>query len=161
MEWKIMNVLANPKGSVGRWNLNFWRLQQFCTKFWSKGVADTYSWPIEFFKRNKGTTVKQHKWWREKFMYILKIGSSIWWHLPNVRNCHPPSLKLSMWSSGQLQVHCQPLCGAIIGVRIRSLSWIGVSTLQGVVIGTQPTGIRPRGVHYILWLRTTCVHDPS
>jgi hypothetical protein len=34
-----------------------------------------------------------------------------------------------MWSSGQLQVHCQPLCGAIIGVRIRSLSWIGVSTL--------------------------------
>jgi hypothetical protein len=34
-----------------------------------------------------------------------------------------------MWSSGQLQVHCQPLCGAIIGVKIRSLSWIGVSTL--------------------------------
>jgi hypothetical protein len=36
-----------------------------------------------------------------------------------------------MWSSGQLQVHCQPLCGVIIGVRIRSLSWIGVSTLDG------------------------------
>jgi hypothetical protein len=25
----IMNVLANPKGSVGRWNLNFWRLSNF------------------------------------------------------------------------------------------------------------------------------------
>jgi hypothetical protein len=23
----IMNVLANPKGSVGHWNLNFWRLE--------------------------------------------------------------------------------------------------------------------------------------
>jgi hypothetical protein len=34
-----------------------------------------------------------------------------------------------MWSSGQLQVHCQPLCSAIIGVIIRSLLWIGVSTL--------------------------------
>jgi hypothetical protein len=29
----IMNVLANPKGSVGRWNLNFWRLEQFYTNF--------------------------------------------------------------------------------------------------------------------------------
>jgi hypothetical protein len=29
----IMNVLANPKGSVGRWNLNFWKLQQFYTHF--------------------------------------------------------------------------------------------------------------------------------
>jgi hypothetical protein len=28
-----MNVLANPKGSVGRWNLNFWRLEQFYTNF--------------------------------------------------------------------------------------------------------------------------------
>jgi hypothetical protein len=27
----IMNVLANPKGRVGRWNLNFWRLEQFYT----------------------------------------------------------------------------------------------------------------------------------
>ena len=24
---EIMNVVANPKGSVGRWNLNFWRLE--------------------------------------------------------------------------------------------------------------------------------------
>ena len=38
-----------------------------------------------------------------------------------------------MWSSGQLQVHCQPLCGAIIGVKIRSLSWIGVSTLVNTI----------------------------
>jgi hypothetical protein len=30
---EIMNVLANPKGSVGRWNLNFWRLQQYYTNF--------------------------------------------------------------------------------------------------------------------------------
>jgi hypothetical protein len=37
-----------------------------------------------------------------------------------------------MWSSGQLQVHCQPLCGAIIGVRIRSLSWTSVSTLHKI-----------------------------
>jgi hypothetical protein len=29
----IMNVLAYPKGSVGSWNLNFWRLEQFCTNF--------------------------------------------------------------------------------------------------------------------------------
>jgi hypothetical protein len=29
----IMNVLANPTGSVGRWNLNFWRLEQFNTSF--------------------------------------------------------------------------------------------------------------------------------
>jgi hypothetical protein len=30
---EIMNVLANPKGSAGRWNLNFWRLEQFYTIF--------------------------------------------------------------------------------------------------------------------------------
>jgi hypothetical protein len=30
---KIMNVLANLKGSVGRWNLNFWRLEKFYTIF--------------------------------------------------------------------------------------------------------------------------------
>ena len=35
-----------------------------------------------------------------------------------------------MWSSGQLEVHCQPLCGGIIGVRIRSSSWYGVPTLH-------------------------------
>jgi hypothetical protein len=64
-----------------------------------------------------------------KVHVYFKIGSSISWHLPNVKNCHPPSLKPPMWSSGQLQVHCQPLCGAIIEVKIRSLSWIGVSTL--------------------------------
>jgi hypothetical protein len=29
----IMNVLANPKGSVGHWNLNIWRLEQFYTNF--------------------------------------------------------------------------------------------------------------------------------
>jgi hypothetical protein len=28
-----MNALANPKGSVGRWNLNFWRLEQFYPDF--------------------------------------------------------------------------------------------------------------------------------
>jgi hypothetical protein len=42
---EIMDVLANPKGSVGRWNLNFWRLEQFYTIFWSKGVIDTHSKP--------------------------------------------------------------------------------------------------------------------
>jgi hypothetical protein len=51
-----MNVLANPKGSVGRLNLNFWGLEQFYTKKLSKGVVD-----IGVSKRNKGTTVKQHK----------------------------------------------------------------------------------------------------
>jgi hypothetical protein len=40
-----MNVLANPKGSVGHWDLNFWRLVQFYTNFCSKGVVDTYSKP--------------------------------------------------------------------------------------------------------------------
>jgi hypothetical protein len=28
-----LNVLANPKGSVGRSNLIFWRLEQFYTIF--------------------------------------------------------------------------------------------------------------------------------
>jgi hypothetical protein len=28
---EIMNVLANPKGSVGLWNLNLWRVEQFYT----------------------------------------------------------------------------------------------------------------------------------
>jgi len=28
---EIMDMLANPKGSVGRWTLNFWRLEQFYT----------------------------------------------------------------------------------------------------------------------------------
>jgi hypothetical protein len=72
-----MNVLANPKGSVGRWNLNFWRLEQFYTNFLSNGVVGTYSKPIDLSNTNKGTTVKQQKRWREKFMYVLKIGSSI------------------------------------------------------------------------------------
>ena len=30
---EIMNVLANPKGSAGRWNLNSWTLEQFYTNF--------------------------------------------------------------------------------------------------------------------------------
>jgi hypothetical protein len=34
-----MNVLANPKGSVGRWNLNFWRLEQFYHKFLKQGCC--------------------------------------------------------------------------------------------------------------------------
>ena len=40
---EIMNVFANPKESVGCWNLNFWRREQFYTNFWSKDVVDTYS----------------------------------------------------------------------------------------------------------------------
>ena len=40
-----MNTLANPKGSVGRWNLKIWRLEKFYTIFLSKGVVDTYSEP--------------------------------------------------------------------------------------------------------------------
>jgi hypothetical protein len=39
---EIMNVLANPKGSVGRWNLHFRRLEQVYTIFLSMGVVDTY-----------------------------------------------------------------------------------------------------------------------
>jgi hypothetical protein len=30
---EIMNVLENPKGSVERWNLNFWELEQIYTNF--------------------------------------------------------------------------------------------------------------------------------
>jgi hypothetical protein len=30
---EIMNVLANPKGSVGRWNLNFGGLSNFTQSF--------------------------------------------------------------------------------------------------------------------------------
>jgi hypothetical protein len=40
-----MNVLANPERSVGHWNLNIWRLKQFYTIFYSKGVVDTYFKP--------------------------------------------------------------------------------------------------------------------
>jgi hypothetical protein len=58
---KTMNVLANPKGSVGRWNLYFWRLEQFYTIFRCKGVVDTYFKPIGLSKTNKITTVKQQK----------------------------------------------------------------------------------------------------
>jgi hypothetical protein len=50
---EIMNVLVNPKGSVGRWNLNFWRLEQFYTNFWSKDVVDTYSKPKTYPKQTK------------------------------------------------------------------------------------------------------------
>jgi hypothetical protein len=49
-----------------------------------------------------------------------------------------------MWSSGQLQVHCQALCGAIIRVRIRSLSWIGVSTLVDWVGLTSISSLKTR-----------------
>jgi hypothetical protein len=48
-----MNVLANPKGSVGQWNLIFWRLEQFYTIFESKGVVDTYSKPHTYPKQTK------------------------------------------------------------------------------------------------------------
>jgi len=40
-----MNVLANSKGSVGRWNLNFLRFEQFYIIFESKGVVDANSKP--------------------------------------------------------------------------------------------------------------------
>jgi hypothetical protein len=40
-----MNVLANPKGSARRRDLNFWRLEQFTQMFWSKGVVDNFSKP--------------------------------------------------------------------------------------------------------------------
>jgi hypothetical protein len=49
-----MNVLVNPKGSVGRWYLNFWRLEQFYTNFGSKGVVDTYSKPWTYPKQTEG-----------------------------------------------------------------------------------------------------------
>ena len=48
-----MNVLANPKRSVGCWNLNFWRLEQFYTKILSKVVVDTYSKPKTYPKQKK------------------------------------------------------------------------------------------------------------
>jgi hypothetical protein len=46
---------------------------------------------------------------------------------------YPPSLKPPMWSSGQLQVHCQPLCGAVIGVRIRSFVMIRCLHLKHIL----------------------------
>jgi hypothetical protein len=48
-----MNVLANPNGSVGRWNLIFWRFEQFYTNFGSKGVVDTYFKPWNYPKQTK------------------------------------------------------------------------------------------------------------
>jgi hypothetical protein len=36
---EIMNVLANPKGSVGCWNLNFWILEQFYTNLLKQGCC--------------------------------------------------------------------------------------------------------------------------
>ena len=65
---------------------------------------------------------------------IVHVYFKIWeFHLVTPPKCQklPSSIpKTAHVSSGQLQVHCQPLCGAIIGVRIRSLSCIGVSTLD-------------------------------
>jgi len=43
-QW-IMKVLANLKGSVGRWNWIFGGLSSFTQILWSKGVVDTYSKP--------------------------------------------------------------------------------------------------------------------
>jgi hypothetical protein len=56
-----MNVLANLKGSVGRWNLNFWRLEQFLHKFLKQGCCRHLFQAIDLSKTNKETTVKQQK----------------------------------------------------------------------------------------------------
>jgi hypothetical protein len=40
-----MNVLADPKGSVGRWNLNSGGLSNSTQISQAKGVVDTYSKP--------------------------------------------------------------------------------------------------------------------
>ena len=128
----IMNVLANPKGSVGCWNLNFWRLQRFYTSFWSKGCCRHLVFLTHrcIQKKQRNNCLWSNTNDGEKSSCIFKKNWEFYLvtlELPNVKDCHPPSLKLPMWNFGQLRVHCQPLCGAIIGVRIRSLSWIGVS----------------------------------
>ena len=46
-------MLAYPTRSVGHWNLNFWRLEQFYTNFLSKGLVDTYSKPYTYLKQTK------------------------------------------------------------------------------------------------------------
>jgi hypothetical protein len=51
-----MNVLANPKGSVGRWNLKFWRLERFYTHYGSKGVVET---PISSHRLIQNKTKEQ------------------------------------------------------------------------------------------------------
>jgi hypothetical protein len=75
------------------------------------------------------------------------------------QKCHPPSLKPPMWSSGQLQVHYQPLCADIIGVRIRLLSWLGVSTLSKLNCLMQQLTWRAQATwvsHFLkLWCQST------
>ena len=58
---KIMNVLANMKGSVGRWNLNFWRLSNFTKKKLKQGCCRHLFQAVALSKTNKGATVKQQK----------------------------------------------------------------------------------------------------
>ena len=47
-----MNVLANPKGSAGRWNLNFWRLEQL-HKFLKQGCCRHLFQVVDLSKTNK------------------------------------------------------------------------------------------------------------
>ena len=56
-----MNVLANPNGSAGRWNLNFWRLEQFNTNFLKQRCYRHLFQVVDLSKINKGATVKQQK----------------------------------------------------------------------------------------------------
>ena len=58
-----MNVSANPKESARRWNLNFWRLEQFSANFRSKRVVDTSFKPLTISKQttNKRDSLTSRK----------------------------------------------------------------------------------------------------
>jgi hypothetical protein len=51
-----------------------------------------------------------------------------------------------MWSSGHLQVHCQPLCGDIIGVRIMVVVMRSCPYLRW-----SPSPSRLEGSHKVVW----------
>jgi hypothetical protein len=114
-----MNVLVNPKGSVGRWN--FWRLEHF-TQIFEARMLKT---PILSHRLIQN---KQRNNCEATEMMVRKVHVCIknWeFHLVTPPKCLklPSSIpKTAHVKFRQLQVHCQPLCGDIIGVRIRSLS---------------------------------------
>jgi hypothetical protein len=121
---EVMNVLANPKGSVGRSNPNFWRLEQFLHEFLKQGCCRHLFLTHRCIQKKQRSNCEATQIMARKVHVYFKIWG---FHLVTPPKCKKigilaPSLKPPMRSSGQLQVHCQPLCGAIIEIIIRSLS---------------------------------------
>ena len=73
-----MNVLANPKGKCWALESEFleaWAI--FGHKFLKQGCCRHLFQAVDLSKTNNEATMKQQKWWREKLMNVLTIGSFI------------------------------------------------------------------------------------